>query len=41
MVITDLGVFEFKKFEVVLTEMFEDVTIEEIKAKTGFSFKIS
>lgn len=43
LVITDLGVFEIQKRGPVcmtLIELAEDVTVEEIKAKTGADFDI-
>ena len=44
MVITDLGVFDIDRkggTGMTLTEIAPGVTVEEIKAKTGGSFKVS
>ena len=41
MVITDMGVFEFKNEQMYLTEIFSDPTLEEIKMNTTASFEVA
>lgn len=40
MIITELGVFEFKQGELYLTELMQNVTLEEIKKLTPANYKI-
>ena len=39
MVITEMGVFEMRDNEMVLTEIDQDVSLEAVWAATGFNFK--
>lgn len=41
MLITDMAVFEFPNGEIVLTEIAEDTTVEEVKANTGCDFAVA
>ncbi|MDX1960888.1 MAG: 3-oxoacid CoA-transferase subunit B [Leptospiraceae bacterium] len=41
MVITELGVFEFKEGKMLLTEIAKDVTLDEIKARTEASYELA
>ena len=38
MVITEMGVFEMNNNEMVLTEIDKDVSLEAVRAATGFNF---
>ena len=40
MVITDLGVFMIDRSGMTLTELAPDVLLDEIRSKTGASFKL-
>ena len=41
MVITELGVFEFPDGEIVLTEIADGVTLQDVVEATGCEFKVS
>ena len=41
MVITEMGVFEQRDGEMVLTEIDADVSLEAVRAATGFNVKVA
>ena len=41
MVITEMGVFEQRDGEMILTEIDEDVSLDAVRAATGFSVKVA
>ena len=41
MVITEMGVFEQRDGEMVLTEIDEDVSLDAVRAATGFNVKVA
>ena len=41
MVITELGVFERRDGELCLTELDPEVSLEEVRAATGYNFRVA
>ena len=41
MVITEMGVFELRDNEMVLTEIDQDVSLDQVRAATGFKLKVA
>ena len=41
MVITEMGVFEQRDGQMVLTEIDEDVSLDAVRAATGFNVKVA
>ena len=41
MVITEMGVFELQGGEMVLTEIDADVSLDSVRAATGFNIKVA